>query len=88
MTVTYLHEFDDPFDVYVRELGEGSARLLAWGSVNANPSFLVRIYGTGELVVVDMKDLRVAGNPGDERDGFPGWVIPPHWVKVRPSEVR
>lgn len=78
-TVTYLHEFADPPDAYVRSHGEGSIRLVCWGSINANPQFLVRLYGSGKLLTVDQSDLRVAGNPGDPRDGTPGWIVPENW---------
>jgi hypothetical protein len=87
VNVSYLHEFADPFDVFVRELGEGSARVMIWGSVNANPQFLVRLYGSGKVVVVDMTDLRVAGNPGDPRDGLPGWEIPTLWRPLPELEL-
>ena len=64
----WLHELADPWDCVVRDLGEGSVRLICWGSVNANPAYLVRLYGSGRLVVVDQSDLTIAGNPGDPRD--------------------
>jgi hypothetical protein len=76
-----IHEFADPPDCIVRELGDGSVRAMALGSVNANPGFLVRIYGSGEVVWVDMKDLVLYGNPGDSRDlgGTP--ALPMRWMK-------
>lgn len=77
----WLHELADPWDCVVRDLGEGSVRLLCWGSVNANPAYLVRLYGSGRLVVVDQADLTIAGNPGDPRD------VPPKGRKVIESGV-
>ena len=71
-----IHEFQDPPDAFVRKLGWGSVRLMALGSVNANPGFLVRLYKTGMVRWVDMLDLRWSENPGDERDGI---EIPPDW---------
>ena len=68
----WLHELADPWDCVVRDLGEGSVRLICWGSVNANPCYLVRLYGSGRLVVVDQSDLTIAGNPGDPRDNPQG----------------
>lgn len=58
-----VHELVEPFDVWVRKLGHGTALFLFPGSMHANPSFLVRFYHTGELRVVEMTDLRVYGNP-------------------------
>jgi hypothetical protein len=79
VTTTYLLELADPLDCYVRRHGEGSVRFLCWGSVNSNPGFLVRLYGSGKMLTVDQSDLRVAGNPGDPRDGTPGYTIPDDW---------
>lgn len=76
MTFATMLELADPMDCVVRQLGEGSIRVLMWGSVNANPAFLVRLYGSGRLVVADMSDVRVAHNPGDPRDGM---AIPEEW---------
>jgi hypothetical protein len=68
MTHNWMLELSDPWDCVVRDLGEGSVRVIVWGSVNANPAYLVRLYGSGRLAVVDQSDLRIAGNPGDPRD--------------------
>lgn len=73
-----IHEFQDPPDAFVRQLGWGSVRLMALGSVNTNPGFLVRLYKTGMVRWVDMLDLRFSENPGDERDGIDipdGWKL-------------
>jgi hypothetical protein len=67
-TACWMLELADPLDCTVRQLGEGSIRVLVWGSVNANPQCWVRLYGTGKMVVVDQSDLTVHGNPGDPRD--------------------
>lgn len=67
-TYAQMLELSDPMDCSVRDLGEGSIRVLMWGSVNANPQCWVRLYGSGRMVVVDQSDLTVQGNPGDARD--------------------
>ena len=72
-------ELADPIDCFVREHGEGSIRVIVWGSVNANPGFLVRLYGSGKVLVVDQSDLRMYGNPGDPRDAGP-LDIPNDWT--------
>ena len=69
-------------DCYVRAHGEGSVRVLCWGSLNANPQAWVRLYGSGKMLVVDQADLRVAGNPGDPRDDPAGYVIPDDWRRT------
>jgi len=79
-TSCWMLELADPIDCVVREHGEGSIRVMVWGSVNANPQFLVRLYGSGKLLVVDQSDLRTQGNPGDERDLFP-LPIPEGWTR-------
>ena len=56
------HEIMDPFDVET-PLGYGVAVFLFMGSINSNPSFMVKYYNTGELRVVDMRDVKVYGNP-------------------------
>jgi hypothetical protein len=71
-------ELQDPMDCVVRHHGDGSIRVIVWGSINANPAYLVRLYGSGKLLVVDQSDLLVYGNPGDARD-HAGLTIPPHW---------
>lgn len=57
-----VHEIQDPFDVKT-PLGDGVAMFLFTGSISSNPSFLVKIYHTGELRVVDMRDCTAYGNP-------------------------
>jgi hypothetical protein len=71
MTHNWMLELSDPWDCTVRELGVGCVRVIVWGSINANPQYLVRLYGSGKLVVVDQSDLIIAGNPGDIRDAPP-----------------
>lgn len=87
MTNCWLVELADPIDCYVRGHGEGSIRFLVWGSLNANPSCWVRLYGTGKMLTVRQEDLRTAGDPGDVRDGTPGWVIPEGW-EPKPKEGK
>ena len=80
MTVyTPWHELSEPLDCWVRRLGEGSIRLVMAGSVNANPAFLVRLYGSGQMRWVDQNDAVVYGNPGDPRDGRLITPIPDDW---------
>jgi hypothetical protein len=55
-------ELNDPFDVET-PLGYGVAIVMFAGSIHSNPSFLVKYYDTGELRVVDMRDIKVYGNP-------------------------
>ena len=69
-------ELNDPFDVET-PLGYGVAMVLFSGSINSNPSFLVRIYGTGELRVVDMRDVKVYGNPSSGDTLVPGKTCQP-----------
>lgn len=57
-----IHEIQNPFDVDT-PLGYGLALFLIAGSVHSNPQFIVRIYDTGILRVVDMVDIKVFGNP-------------------------
>ena len=81
-TACWMLELSDPPDCVVRHHGEGSIRVMVWGSLNANPQFLVRLYGSGKVLVVDQSDLRMAGNPGDERDEG-GLQIPEDWTPKR-----
>lgn len=67
-TTCWMLELSEPWDCTVRDLGEGAIRVLVWGSVSANPSAWVRLYGSGQMRVVDQNDLIVHGNPGDPRD--------------------
>jgi hypothetical protein len=57
-----IHEIADPFDVNT-PLGSGVAMFLIAGSIHANPQFIVRLYESGKLRVVDMLDIEVAANP-------------------------
>lgn len=85
-TYAQMLELSDPMDCHVRNLGEGSIRVLMWGSVNSNPQMLIRLYGSGKLIVADMTDVRAAHNPGDPRDGI---QIPEDWtphVHIVPSQ--
>ncbi len=69
-TYAQMLELSDPPDAYVRGHGWGSVRVLMAGSLNANPSCWVRLYGSGKVLWVDQSDLRLAANPGDPRDGI------------------
>jgi len=61
MTQT-IHEISDQFDVDT-PLGYGVVLFLFSGSIHSNPSFMVRLYHSGELRVIDMRDIKVYGNP-------------------------
>lgn len=63
MIVQSMHEVVNPFDVYVRKLGPALVRFIIAGSTSSNPQYVVRVYGTGEHRVVDMRDLLEYGNP-------------------------
>jgi hypothetical protein len=65
-----IHEVLNPFDVVVRELGDAVVLFLFSGSISSNPQFLVRIYKTGELRVVDIRDCLMYGDPGNKFDNF------------------
>ena len=80
MVNQWMLELQDPMDCVVRQHGEGSIRVIVWGSVNANPAYLVRLYGSGRMLVVDQSDLLVQGNPGDPRDAR-GLTIPKDWTR-------
>lgn len=75
-TYAQMLELSDPPDAFVRGHGWGSVRVLMAGSLNANPSCWVRLYGSGKMLWVDQSDLRLSHNPGDERDGID---IPEDW---------
>ena len=85
MVNQWMLELSDPIDCEVRDHGEGSIRVLVWGSLNANPQCWVRLYGSGKMLVVDQSDLRTHGNPGDERD-LGGPHIPSHWRRWHKAE--
>ena len=77
-----VHEITDPFDVQT-PLGYGVAMFLFVGSIHSNPSFLCKLYDTGELRVVDMRDIRVYGNPSAGEKLEPKSVEKSNdWIKV------
>lgn len=57
-----IHEIQNPFDVDT-PLGYGVALFLVPGSIHSNPQFIVRLYDTGLVRVVDMLDIKIYGNP-------------------------
>ncbi len=77
MIVQTIHEWQEPWDCYVRKLGHGLVKAMFSGSVSANPSFLVQFYHTGQLRVVDMVDLVAYGNPSAGESLTP--PIPEDW---------
>ena len=72
-----IHEVVNPFDVYVRGLGEGLVRFIFPGSTSSNPQYLVRLYGSGLHRVVDMRDIIEYGNPSAGEPLVP--PIPEEW---------
>jgi len=80
MVNQWMLELQDPPDCVVRHHGEGSIRVMVWGSLNANPQLWVRLYGSGRMLVVDQSDLLTSGNPGDPRDAN-GPTIPKEWKR-------
>lgn len=72
-------EIENPFDCFVRELGEGCALFLIPGSMHSNPQFIVMLYDSGDLRVVDMRDMKLYGNPTNGQPLTP--PIPDSWKK-------
>lgn len=71
-------ELNDPFDCFVKGLGECIALyIISGGSIHGNPQFMVRIHDSGDLRVVDMRDIRTYGNPSAGQplvpDGIKEW---------------
>lgn len=58
-----IHEIENPFDAFARQLGHCLVKFMIAGSTSSNPQFLVRIYHTGDLRTVDQNDLKEYGNP-------------------------
>lgn len=56
-------ELANPFDAYARELGYCMVMFMIAPGALQNPQFIVRVYGTGEMHVCDMKDLKIYGIP-------------------------
>lgn len=77
MTQT-IHEIQNPFDAYAKNLGHCLVMFLIAGSVTSNPQFIVRIYHTGELRTIDQNDLRLYGNPSAGESLVP--EIPEDWL--------
>lgn len=74
-----IHEIEDKFDAYARELGPCLVMFMFAGSPTSNPQFLVRIYGSGQIRTVDQNDLILYGNPGAGEPLVP--EIPKNWIK-------
>lgn len=79
MITQTMHEIINPFDVYVRKLGDGLAMFLISGSVTSNPQFMVRLEPSGDMRVVDMIDLKIYGNPTAGQRLIP--FIPEDWIQ-------
>lgn len=76
MTWQTMIEISNPFDVYVKGLGEGVAMFMTCGSITSNPQFLVRLEN-GDVRTVDQNDIKVYGNPSAGQPLYP--EIPNEW---------
>jgi hypothetical protein len=76
MTHQTILEVSNPFDVYVRHKGDGMVKFIILGSTSCNPQYIVRLYGSGNHLVVDMTDLKEYGMPSQELD----LDIPESWM--------
>lgn len=79
MTIQTLLEISDRFDVYVKQLGEGTAMFLVSGSTTTNPAFIVKLKHSGLVRQVSQVDLVIYGDPGDGEPLVP--EIPKDWLK-------
>lgn len=77
MTHQTILEVSNPFDVYVKELGEAMVKFIILGSTSSNPQYIVRLYGSGFNRVVDMRDIIEYGNPTTGEPLIPS--IPIEW---------
>jgi len=77
MITQTIHELHNPFDAYVKGLGDCLVMFMISGSVTSNPQFVVRIYHTGLIRTVDQNDLIVYGNPTTGESLTP--PIPEEW---------
>ena len=77
MIIQTIHEIMNPFDGYARKLGYCLVMFMIAGSVTSNPQFLVRIYGSGQIRMVDQNDLIIYGNPMMDEPLVP--KIPDEW---------
>lgn len=81
MITQTIHEIHNPFDVYVKQLGQGVAMFLISGSITSNPQFIVKFYHTGDVRTVDQNDLKIYGNPTAGETLEP--EIPELWKSVK-----
>lgn len=79
MITQTLHEIQNPFDAYAKQLGYCLVLFMIAGSNTSNPQFIVKLYHTGDLRVVDMVDLKLYGNPAAGESLVP--EIPESWKK-------
>lgn len=79
MTHQTILEVSNPFDVYVKELGEAMVKFIILGSTSSNPQYIVRLYGSGNHRVADMRDIKEYGNPTAGEPLTP--PIPESWIK-------
>ena len=75
MIVQTIHEIYQKD--YARKLGYCLVMFMIVGSPTSNPQFLIRIYGSGQLRMVDQNDLLIYGNPMIDQPLNP--IIPEDW---------
>lgn len=63
MTHQTILELSNPLDGFAKHLGYCMAMYLIMPSSLSNPQFIVRIYGSGDVRVVDQNDIKLYGNP-------------------------
>ncbi len=77
MVMQTMLELSNPFDAYARKIGYCLVMFLIAPSAISNPQWIVRVYGSGDMRVVDSIDLKAYGNPAID-----GLVpeIPADWI--------
>lgn len=81
-----IHEIKDQFDAYAYKLGYCVVLFLIAGSRHSNPQFLIKLYKTGVLKMVDMNSLITYGDPSWGENLIPhmpqDWLTPEDLEKV------
>jgi hypothetical protein len=72
-----IHEIEDKFDAYAKHLGYCLVMFMFAGSPTSNPQFLVKLYHSGDIRMVDQNDLKLYGNPNAGEKLIPD--IPEDW---------
>lgn len=77
-------EISNPFDAYARNLGYCLVMFMIAPSPLSNPQWIVRVYGSGDMRVVDTIELKAYGNPAIDGllpDIPEDWKKTPNFVK-------